>query len=104
MPSLIRPDLPSEVEVAISFMGNRAQADILRNLSVLGPSTIGELNAKVAISRPSLNRLLEALSKAGLVRTDPPAGLRHGKDVTYTAQRGRVRELAAKYVSYLVGN
>lgn len=104
MPSLIRPELPPEVEAAISFMGNRAQADILRNLSLLGPSTIGQLHAVMAISRPSLNRLLDALSKAGLVQTDPPAGLRHGKDVTYTAQRGKIRELADKYVSYLEGN
>lgn len=85
-------------------MGTRAQADILRNLSLLGPSTIGQLQAVTAISRPSLNRLLDALSKAGLVQTDPPAGLRHGKDVTYTAQRGRIRQLADEYVSYLEGN
>jgi DNA-binding MarR family transcriptional regulator len=84
-------------------MGNRAQADILRNLFLLGPSTIGQLQAVTAISRPSLNRLLDALSKAGLVQTDPPAGLRHGKDVTYTAQRGRIRQLADEYVSYLEG-
>jgi DNA-binding MarR family transcriptional regulator len=103
MPSLIRPELPPGVEAAISFMGNRAQADILRNLFLLGPSTIGQLQAVTAISRPSLNRLLDALSKAGLVQTDPPAGLRHGKDVTYTAQRGRIRQLADEYVSYLEG-
>lgn len=104
MPSLIRPELPPEIEKAISFMGNRAQADILRHLSLLGPSTIGRLQTVVLISRPSLNRHLDALATAGLVETDPPAGMRHGRDVTYTVQRARIRQLAHEYVSYVQGD
>ncbi len=103
MPSLIRPKLPPEVEVAISFIGNRAQADILRNLSMLGPSTIGRLQTAVDISRPSLNRHLDFLAQAGLVQTDPPAGMRHGKAVVYTVRSARIRELTQAYVSYVEG-
>jgi DNA-binding transcriptional ArsR family regulator len=103
MPSLIRPKLPPEVEVAISFMGNRARADILRHLSILGPSTIGRLQTAVDISRPSLNRHLDSLAKAGLVQTDPPAGMRHGKAVVYTVRSARVRELTQAYTSYVEG-
>ncbi|WP_427008777.1 ArsR/SmtB family transcription factor [Pseudarthrobacter sp. H2] len=103
MSSLIRPELPSQVEAAISFMGNRAQAAILRHLSLLGPSVIGRLQSVMAISRPSLNRHLDSLATAGLVQTDPPAGMRHGKDVTYTAQPARIRELAHQYLSYVQG-
>jgi DNA-binding transcriptional ArsR family regulator len=104
MPNLIRPELPREVEVAISFMGNRAQAEILRHLSLLGPSTIGQLQAVLTISRPSLNRHLDSLSSVGLVQTDPPAGMRHGKEVTYAVQHARIRKLAREYVSYVEGS
>jgi DNA-binding transcriptional ArsR family regulator len=103
MPNLIRPELPQEVEVATGFMGNRAQTEILRQLSLLGSATIGQLQAVMRISRPSMNRHLSALSKAGLVLTDPPEGLRHGKDVTYAVQRARIRELAQGYLSYVEG-
>ena len=103
MPSLIRPKLPPEVEVAISLMGNRARVDILRRLSMLGPSTIGRLESAVDISRPSLNRHLDFLAEAGLVQTDPPAGMRHGKDVVYMVQPDRVRELTQEYTSYVEG-
>jgi len=103
MPSLIRPKLPPEVEAAISLMGNRARVDILRHLSMLGPSTIGRLQTAVDISRPSLNRHLDFLAEAGLVQTDPPAGMRHGKDVVYMVQPARVRELTQEYTSYVEG-
>jgi len=103
MPSLIRPILPPEVEVAISLMGNRARVEILRRLSVLGPSTIGRLQTAVDISRPSLNRHLDFLAQAGLVQTDPPAGMRQGKDVVYLVQSARVRELTQQYASYVEG-
>ena len=84
-------------------MGNRARADILRHLSILGPSTIGRLQTAVDISRPSLNRHLDSLAKAGLVQTDPPAGMRHGKAVVYTVRSARVRELTQAYTSYVEG-
>jgi DNA-binding transcriptional ArsR family regulator len=103
MPSLIRPKLPPEVEAAISLMGNRARVDILRHLSMLGPSTIGRLQTAADISRPSLNRHLDFLAEAGLVQTDPPAGMRHGKDVVYMVQPDRVRELTQEYTSYVEG-
>jgi DNA-binding transcriptional ArsR family regulator len=95
--------MPPEVEVAISLMGNRARVDILRHLSMLGPSTIGRLQTAVDISRPSLNRHLDFLAEAGLVQTDPPAGMRHGKDVVYMVQPDRVRELTQEYTSYVEG-
>lgn len=84
-------------------MGNRARVNILRRLSMLGPSTIGRLQAVVDISRPSLNRHLDSLAKAGLVHTDPPAGMRHGKDVVYMVHSARVRELTQKFTSYVQG-
>lgn len=103
MPRLIRPKLPPEVELGISLMGNRARVDILRRLSMLGPSTIGQLQTVLDISRPSLNRHLDFLSNAGLVQTDPPAGMRHGKDVIYTVQSDRVRELTQYCAAYVEG-
>lgn len=103
MPSLIRPKMPPEVEVAISLMGNRARVNILRRLSMLGPSTVGRLQAAVDISRPSLNRHLDFLAKVGLVQTDPPAGMRHGRDVVYVVHSARVRELTQEYTSYVQG-
>jgi DNA-binding transcriptional ArsR family regulator len=95
--------MPPEVEMAISLMGNRARVDILHHLSMLGPSTIGRLQAVVEIGRPSLNRHLDILANAGLVRTDPPAGMRHGRDVVYVVQRARVRKLTQEYASYVQG-
>ena len=95
--------MPPEVEVAISLMGNRARVNILRRLSMLGPSAIGRLQAAVDISRPSLNRHLDFLAKAGLVQTDPPAGMRHGKDVVYMVHSARVRELTQEFTSYVQG-
>ena len=85
-------------------MGSRAQAQILRNLSILGPSTIGRLQSATEISRPSLNRHLDFLSKAGLVKTDPPAGLRQGRDVVYAVQPVRLQGLTIDYVSYVEGS
>ncbi|UNK47853.1 ArsR/SmtB family transcription factor [Arthrobacter sulfonylureivorans] len=104
MPNLIRPVLPGEVEIAIGVIGSRAQTQILRHLAILGPSAIGRLQAAMDISRPSLNRHLEALSKAGLVQTDPPAGMRQGRDVVYAVQLARLRGLAREYISYVEGN
>lgn len=95
--------MPPEVEVAISLMGNRARVNILRRLSMLGPSTVGRLQAAVDISRPSLNRHLDFLAKVGLVQTDPPAGMRHGRDVVYVVHSARVRELTQEYTSYVQG-
>ncbi|MBT2588536.1 helix-turn-helix transcriptional regulator [Arthrobacter sp. ISL-95] len=103
MPRLIRPNLPSGVEAAISFMGSRAQADVLRQLAILGPSTIGQLQYVLEISRPSLNRHLEALAATGLIKTDPPRGMRQGRDVTYELQPARIQELSRAYVDYIEG-
>lgn len=103
MPRLIRPDLPPTVEAGISFMGSRAQADVLRQLAVLGPSTIGQLQSVLEIGRPSLNRHLDALAEAGLIRTDPPQGMRQGRDVTYEVRPERIRELMSAYRDYIEG-
>lgn len=103
MPTLINPDLPPEVETAVGVIGSRAQADILRELSRLGPSTAGELVGATGISRPSLNRHLVALQRAGIVTASPP-GNRAGKTLRYTAQIHRVRELAEKYLRYVSGD
>lgn len=103
MPILINPDLPPEVEIAVGMIGSRAQADMIRHLSRMGPSTAGELAEATGISRPSLNRHLVALEEAGVVTASPPAGDRAGKTVRYTAQIDRVRELAEKYLRYVSG-
>jgi len=103
MPRLIMPPLPPEVDMAIAHMGNRAQADILRHLAKAGPSTIGGLMDGVDMTRPSLNRHLAALEDAGIVHTNPPAGNRHGKAVTYAADLDRVRRLASEYLRYVSG-
>ncbi|WP_432443843.1 MarR family transcriptional regulator [Paenarthrobacter nitroguajacolicus] len=84
-------------------MGSRAQADVLRQLAILGPSTIGQLQSVVDVSRPSLNRLLDALGAAGLVLTDPPEGARQGRDVVYEVRRTRIRDLSRAYVDYIEG-
>ena len=103
MPRLIRPTLPADVELAITYMGGRAQVDILRQLAVLGPSTISQLQEVVQIGRSSLNRHLDGLASAGLVETDPPEGLRHGKDVTYAVRTRRIRDLALAYLEHIEG-
>lgn len=95
--------MPQDVEAAVSLIGNRARTDILHNLSKLGPSTVGRLHSAMDISRPSLNRHLDVLAKAGLIQTDPPEGLRHGKSVVYAIQRSRVRELVAGYAAFVEG-
>lgn len=89
--------------MAISFMGNRAQADILRQLSLLGPSTVGQIQVVTEIGRPSLNRHLAALEATGLIATDPPPGHRHGKSVTYRVEPKRIAQLAEEYVRYVSG-
>lgn len=89
--------------MAIGFIGNRAQADILRQLSIHGPCTVGQIQTVSEISRPSLNRHLSALEAAGLVTTDPPAGQRHGKSVTYRVEPKRIDQLAQEYVRYVRG-
>jgi DNA-binding transcriptional ArsR family regulator len=103
MPRLIRPTLPSTVETAVGFLGSRAQSDILRQLALLGPSTVGQLQAVLEIGRPSLNRHLEALARAGLIETDPPRGQRQGRDVTYEVQRETLRQLLRAYADYVEG-
>jgi DNA-binding transcriptional ArsR family regulator len=84
-------------------MGSRAQVDILRQLAILGPSTIGQLQAVLDIGRPSLNRHLEALAGDGLIETDPPCGVRQGRDVIYAVQPRRIRNLARTYLEYVEG-
>lgn len=101
MPRLIHPALPEEVEMAIAFMGNRAQVEILQKLAVYGPCTIGTLAEHVEMSRPSLNKHLVLLEAAGLVIGDPPAGQRHGRSVKYGADLTRVRFLADACVAYI---
>lgn len=89
--------------MAIAHMGNRAQANILRHLAKVGPSTIGELMEGVDMTRPSLNRHLAALESAQIVHTSPPAGSRHGKTVTYHVDLQRLRDLVAEYLRYVSG-
>lgn len=103
MPTLIDPDLPPEIEIAVGVIGARAQAAMLRHLARMGPSTAGELAEATRISRPSLNRYLVLLEEAGVITASPPAGDRTGKTVRYTAHLGRVRELAEVYVKYVSG-
>lgn len=87
----------------VGMIGSRAQTEILRRLALMGPSTAGELAAATGISRPSLNRHLVALQKAGVVTTVPTDGDRAGKTLTYSAQLDLVRELAEKYLRYVSG-
>lgn len=103
MPRLIRPNLPPDVEAAVKFMGNRAQANVLRQLAILGPSTIGQLQTVLEIGRPSLNRHLDALADAGVIETDPPRGMRQGRDVTYAIRPRRIRDLERAYLDYIEG-
>lgn len=101
MPRLIHPALPEDVEMAIAFMGNRAQVEILQKLATHGPCTIGTLTEHLDMSRPSLNKHLVLLEDAGLVIGDPPAGHRHGRSVRYRADLTRVRFLADACVAYI---
>ena len=101
MPRLIHPALPEDVEMAIAFMGNRAQVQILRDLTAKGPCTIGRLLEDLQMSRPSLNKHLVSLESAGLVVGDPPAGQRHGRSVEYRVDLARVRFLADVCVAYI---
>lgn len=89
--------------MVIGFMGSRAQTEIVRQLSILGPSAIGKLQAVLSVSRPSLNRHLALLARAGLVETDPPEGMRHGREVVYAVRSARLRELSKEYLSYVEG-
>lgn len=100
MPRLIQPDFPPEVEMAISLMGSRAQAAILRALSISGPDTIGSLLGQVGVGRPSLNRLLVEMEKSGVITGRPEPGSRHGKSVYYEAVPSRVEELVSRYIEY----
>lgn len=103
MPRLIQPNLPEEVDVAVAFIGNRAQVAVLRTLAKEGPCTIGALAGHVNMSRPSLNKHLVTLEAAGLVVGNPPIGERHGKTVTYAGDLSRVRALAEQCVAYITG-
>lgn len=103
MPRLIQPNLPQEVEVAVVFMGNRAQVAILRTLAKEGPCAIGALAGRVNMSRPSLNKHLVSLEAAGLIVGNPAMGERHGKTVAYSVDVSRVRALAEQYVAYITG-
>ncbi|MFC8041531.1 ArsR/SmtB family transcription factor [Paenarthrobacter sp. NPDC057355] len=85
-------------------MGNRAQADILRHLAVMGEANIGKLGAELEMTRPSLNRHLKSLEDLGLVIGDPAPGLRQGRDTTYTQASRRIRELSDAYIRYIAGN
>lgn len=103
MPTLIDPDLPPEIETVVAMIGSRAQTEILRRLALMGPSTAGELARATGISRPSLNRHLVALQKAGVVLVTPDQGDRAGKTLKYSAQLDLVRELVEKYLRYVSG-
>lgn len=86
--------------MAISMMGSRAQAGILRALSINGPATIGSLLKQVHVGRPSLNRILVEMESSGLIAGNPGPGSRHGKTVYYEVDPHRVEELAERYVKY----
>lgn len=102
MPRLIQPALPKDVETAVAFLGNRAQVQILRILSSSGPCTIGSLIENLDMSRPSVNKHLVLLEKAGLVIGEPAAGQRHGRSVKYQVDAGRVHSLAESCLAYIL--
>lgn len=103
MPNLIDPELPRDVEIAVALSGSRAQAHILRYLSLLGPSSAGQLASSTGMSRASLNRHLVALEGVGAVAADTVTGSRAGKTVLYTIQVERVCELTQIYLRYISG-
>lgn len=89
--------------MAVAFMGNRAQADILRTLATEGPCTIGSLLRHLDMSRASVNKHLVTLEETGLVRGDPPTGKRHGRSVVYAIDENRIQVLANRYIQYVTG-
>lgn len=103
MPRLIQPDLPTDVEMAVAFLGNRAQVEILRSLTANGPCTIGVLLSHVTMSRASLNKHLVMLENSGVVSGDPAEGQRQGRSVVYAVDARRVRFLAERCVAYIAG-
>ena len=57
-----------------TFNGVRRTLEVLRTLNTANGSTVVELNALTAISRPALYRMLEEFQAAGYVRRDDRGG------------------------------
>lgn len=72
MPSVVRPDLPEGVDVAIDALGNRVKAAAIRSLLVDGPATQTQLAARLSLTRTNMRRHLAELEDLGLLRVHPP--------------------------------
>jgi DNA-binding transcriptional ArsR family regulator len=72
MPRTIHPDLPDDLDHAIEALGNRVRVAILQSLRKTGPATRKDLEVRLGVGSPSLQKHLAVLEELGLVSVDPP--------------------------------
>ncbi len=93
MPRTVRPDLPAEVEAAVSAFGNLVKVAVLRSLAIEGAATRSELAQRLGVTTSLLQKHLASLEASGVVgvvpaRTEP--GIRSRR---YEMNRARVDQL-----------
>ena len=105
MPRITQPHdaaWSADVEAAVATFGNRSRNEILRFLSAHGAATRGDIVEAVSAGEPSVAKHLLALEEARAIVVDVEPGRRHGRSPRYSANPGRIKELLAAHLQYLL--
>ncbi len=102
MPQHVRPDLPAEVEDAVSAFGYAVRVAIIGYLREHGPATRGQIAAGLNLIPRTVQFHLTGLTELGVVTRDPaPEQARRGQRTRYVLDPNRVDELHAALGRYI---
>lgn len=93
-----------EVDIASSVMGNRTKSLIVRHLWQNGPSKGTEILKATGLSGPTMSLAMQQLEQWQIVSGSIPPDQRHGRSVTYTLDRQRIRQLVEAWTAFVVGD
>lgn len=98
------PPTPATLEMAQSVMGNRTKSLIVRHLWQHGSSRGTDIIAETGLSGATLSQAMTQLESWGVVEGSLPSAERHGRPVTFTLDRSRLRELINLWTAFIEGD
>lgn len=91
------------INIASAVMGNRTKSLIVRHLWQYGACTGTELSKATGISAATLSLAMQQLEQWNVVSTDIPVEQRHGRAVTYTLDRNKIKALVDSWMGFVQG-
>lgn len=97
------PGEDPDLGVALATMGNRTKSVIMAHLWQNGPSTGTEISRATGIRGATISLATQQMEAWGLIKGSIPPQMRHGRPVTFTLDRDRVRALMDRWMAFIQG-